>query len=165
MKKFAPLLLASLLAAPAFANDGAVIGVDYGHTKVSDSDISGNGAGVFGGYRFNDAFAVELGYRQLFNATTGEFGVPVKIKGTALQASVIGYLPLGKDFSLYGRLGFNRLKAKASAGTGSASSSESKSLFGFGAEYVFGGNVTGRLEYQKPASDTSTVLVGIKIGF
>jgi OOP family OmpA-OmpF porin len=165
MKKFAPLLLASLLAAPAFANEGGVFGLDYGRTKISDTDINGNGAGVFGGYRFNDSFAVELGYRQLFNETTRSFGVPVAIKGTALQASVVGYLPLGQDFSLYGRLGYNKLKAKASAGAGSASETESKSLFGFGAEYAFSKSVSGRIEYQKPASDTSSMLFGIKFSF
>ncbi len=165
MKKFAPLLLAALLSAPAMANEGAVFGLDYGHTKISDSDISGNGLGLFGGYRFSDSVAVELGYRQLFNETTRDFGTPVKIKGTALQASVLGYLPLGKDFSLFGRLGYNRLKAKASAGVASASSSDSKALFGVGAEYSFTSNVSGRFEYQKPASDTSSLLFAVKFGF
>ncbi len=165
MKKFAPLLLAALLSAPALANEGAVIGIDYGHTKISDTDLSGNGLGVFGGYRFSDSVAVEFGYRQLFNSTTRDFGTPIKLKGTALQASVIGYLPLGKDLSLFGRLGYNRLKAEASAGAASASSSDNKALFGVGAEYAFASNVAGRLEYQKPASDTSSVLLAVKFSF
>lgn len=165
MKKFAPLLLAAVLAAPAFANEGAVFGLDYGRTKVSDTDISGGGVGVFGGYRFNETFAAEVGYRKLFNDTVRELGVPVNLKGTALQASVLAYLPLGGDVSLFGRLGYNRLKAKASAAGFSASDSDNKAMFGFGAEYAFTKNVNARLEYQKLDSDTSALVLGVKFGF
>ncbi len=165
MKKFAPLLLAAVLAAPAFANEGAVFGVDYGRTKVSDTDISGNGFGVFGGYRFNETFAAEVGYRKLFNETVRVLGVPVNLKGTAVQASVLAYLPVGSDVSLFGRLGYNRLKGEGSAAGFRTSESETKALFGFGAEYAFTKNVNARLEYQKLDSDTSALVLGVKFGF
>jgi OOP family OmpA-OmpF porin len=156
---------AALLAvAPAFGGD-AVFGVDAGHTKVSDTDIKGSGLGVYGGYRFNDSYAVEFGYRRLFSETTNMFGPPVKITGSTLQASVLGYLPLGNDFSLFARIGYGQLKAKATVAGSSADDSEGKTLFGLGAEYAFSKSTALRLEWQKPASDTTTWSLGLKFSF
>ncbi|MBN8506025.1 MAG: outer membrane beta-barrel protein [Burkholderiales bacterium] len=166
-KQMTVLALAALLAAPAMAAEGAVFGFDYGNTKLEDDGLkaSGSGAGVYGGYRFSDSLALEAGYRRLLSDTVRFAGQSVKITGTTFQASVLGYLPLGSDFSLFGRLGAGKLKAKASGPGGVASESDTKALFGLGLEYDFSKNVALRAEYQKPASDTRTLSLGLKFSF
>lgn len=167
MKKILVLAAIGLAASlPAAANPaGLFLGVDYGRTSVSGFDLDGNGYGLYGGYRFNESVAVELGYRHLFKETVRTFGVPVELKGTSVQASVVGYLPLGNDFSLFGRLGYNELKAKAGASGRSVGEDQSGTLYGIGAEYAVNKNVAVRFEFQKPASDTRVVLLGAKFSF
>lgn len=163
-KQLALMAIATMLAAPALAAEGGVIGFDYGNTKLEDDGLkaSGSGAGVYGGYRFGDSFAIEAGYRRLFSDTVRFAGQSVKVTGTTFQASVLGYLPLGSDFSLFGRIGAGNLKAKASGPGGVASDSDTKALFGLGLEYDFSKSVALRAEFQKPASDTRTISVGLK---
>ncbi|MFY7854805.1 MAG: outer membrane beta-barrel protein [Rubrivivax sp.] len=167
MKKLLALAAIGLVTSlPAAANTaGLVFGVDFGKTSVSGLDVDGNGFGLYGGYRFNESIAVEVGYRHLFKETVREFGVPVELKATSVQASVVGYLPLGNDFSLFGRLGYNELKAKAGASGRSATGDQSGTLYGIGAEYDVNKNVAIRFEFQKPASDTRVVLLGAKFSF
>lgn len=160
--------LAILLATamPALASEpGPFIGLDYGHTSIADSDFGGNGFGAYAGYRLNESLAFEVGYRHLLDDAISAFGTTVHLKATAVQASVIGYLPLGHDFTLMGRLGYNRLKAKASGAGGSASESEGRALFGIGVEYAVSPSIALRLEVQKPASDTRVVALGAKFSF
>ncbi len=140
----------------ALAAIGLVFGMDYGRTSVSDSNLGGNGLGLYLGYEFNDTISAEVGYRRLFDD-----GARV----SAVQASVVGSVPLGQDFRVFGRLGYNRLDAKASGPRGSASADDSGALVGVGAEYAFNKSVAARLEVQKPASDTQTVLLGFKFSF
>lgn len=165
MKKICSLALAGLLASvPALAGE-AVFGLDYGRTKVSDSDLKGTGLGVYAGYRFNESFGVEFGYRRLFRDTEVELGIPFEIKGSALQASALAFLPLGNEVSLFGRLGVNRVKAEASSSIGSGSDSETKALVGVGLDYSFSKSTALRVEFQKPTSDASTLSLGVKFSF
>lgn len=166
-KKLFTLGLASLLAvSPAVAGE-AIFGIDAGKTKVSDTGINGSGLGIYGGYRFNDSYAIELGYRRLFKESNQMLGVPgaLELTGSTLQASVLGYMPLGGDFSLFARLGYGQLKAEARFNGSTAKDSEGKTLFGLGTEYAFNKNTALRLEWQKPASDTTTWSLGLKFSF
>src|SRR5690349_6680248 len=66
---------------------------------------------VFGGYNFNQYFALEASYfdggdqEETVVAIPGFTGT-VEVGTTGLIASVIGRVPLGELFSLYGKLGF-----------------------------------------------------------
>jgi OOP family OmpA-OmpF porin len=66
---------------------------------------------------------------------------------------------------VYGRLGYNRLEAKGSVGNISASDTTSGALYGVGAGYVFSPTVMGRVEVQKPSSDSTNINVGVVIRF
>lgn len=70
----------------------------------------------FGGFRFNDYFAIEIGASDLGEATAvtndPNFGPPPNITTTsykfetiAVDAVAVGILPLGKYFALFGKLG------------------------------------------------------------
>lgn len=71
-----------------------------------------SGYKLFGGYQFNQNFALEAGYFDLgkfgFTATTlppGALHGNIKIKGLSLD--VLGILPISKRFSAFGRVGVN----------------------------------------------------------
>jgi OOP family OmpA-OmpF porin len=112
-------------------------GADIGRSKakIDDADIArglavdgaastsfynrdlDTGFKVYGGYQFNDYFAIEGGYFDLgkfgYNATTipaGTLNGNISLKG--LNFDVIGFLPLTSDFSLFGRVGVNYANAK-----------------------------------------------------
>jgi OOP family OmpA-OmpF porin len=94
----------------ALAVDGA------SSTRIYDRDLD-TGFKVFGGYQFNDYFAIEGGYFDLgkfgYNATTvpaGTLNGDSSIRG--LNVDVIGFLPLTEDFSAFGRIGANYSEAK-----------------------------------------------------
>lgn len=164
MKKILALALVAGFSLPALAGD-YYVGADLARTRISDADLSGNGGSLFGGYRYNDSLAVELGYRRLLSKTLVEMGVPVKLKANALQLSALGYVPLSTDLQLFGRLGANRIKAEGSAGGFRASDSETKLLVGVGLEYDLSKAVALRVEFQKPASDARVFAAGLNLRF
>lgn len=166
MKKYllATTAALALATAPAMAGD-AYMGVDLNRTELDGLDGSGSGWNLYGGYRFNDSFAFEAGYRRLVNKTLSDFGTPVKLTGNALQASVLAYVPLGADFSLFGRLGVNRLDAKATVNGFTAKENDTKAMFGVGLEYSLSKAMALRAEFQKPSSDTEVLSLGLRFNF
>lgn len=155
------------------------VGADVTSTKVDDFDGKETGYGAFVGYKFNPNVAVEAGFRRLADGKVSYYDsyydvdVQEKAKLDQTSISVIGTLPLSSGFSLFGRLGYNHIKAKytatASSGNFSASESdsdsESKVLYGAGLSYDFTPAISARLEVQKPHSDVTTVAVGVSFGF
>lgn len=70
---------------------------------------------VFGGYQFNDYFAVELGYIDGGTADDSVAGVDVEVSTEAVQASILGSVPIGSKFSIYGRAGIISWKSETFA--------------------------------------------------
>lgn len=166
-KKIAVAATIAILSSTAFANGapGIYAGADFGTTKLDDKSGRENSFGAFVGYRITPAIAIEAGYRRLadFDYTVDRVTADVQLDQVALSA--IGTLPLSGGFSLFGRLGYNNIKAKASAGAGSFSDSESGVLYGIGASYAFSPTVAGRIEVQKPTSDSTNVSAGVVFNF
>ena len=176
MKKLMALAMAAAFAAPAFAGDfyaGADIGrgkIDghtevIGGTTVTMADWKDTTYSIFGGYQLNETLSFELGYRSMGKNTVSVGGKSVDVKGSAIQASMLASLPVGHDFSVFGRLGVNSFKAKASYNGNSDSSSESKALLGFGVRYAVSKETNIRAEFQKLASDASALTVGVDFKF
>jgi OOP family OmpA-OmpF porin len=162
MKKIFAAAALSLLASSAFATPpGYYGGLDVGSTKLDGMDGSKTGYGGFLGYGFNRFVAVELGYRQLGKGNY--YGIDI----TAKQAhvSVIGSYPLAPQFDVYGRLGYNDLRAEASYNGRSASASDNGGMYGVGLNYDFTPAVSGRIEVQKPSSDSTYYNVGVVFKF
>jgi OOP family OmpA-OmpF porin len=125
---------------------------------------------VFGGYRINRHFAVEGAYINLgkFSESTTvtsingvavapvALTVDVKTKN-GFYASAVGIVPLGSQFSLFGKLGVYTIKteatATASSGGRTASSSGSDRnedlMFGVGASYDFTKEIAARAEWER----------------
>jgi len=154
---------------------GASIGT-HAHTETfQDSiffDTHGTAYKLFGGYRFNKYFTVEVAYIDGGNASESYFvpaaiptdpPVPVlnlEYKSRGFQGSVLGSLPLGASaFSLFGRVGVMDWKADLRARDFVAATETVQT--GDGNDVFFGGGLTAaldgailRLEYEYVEFDT-----------
>lgn len=121
----------------------------------STLDDADTGFGIGGGYQLNDHFAVEFGYVDLGSlsyrgtgtVTDGVEQAPIEANlGSSADGpvvSVLGILPIGESFSVYGRAGLSFMNAKGTAritvdgvsDSASQSSQKSDLMFGAGAEY------------------------------
>lgn len=128
---------------------------------ISDRDRS-TGFKLYGGYQFNNNFALEGGYFNLgkfgYTATTvpaGSMTGDIKLQGLNLDA--VGKLPLTDKLSAIGRVGLNYAQARDTfSGTGavrvlnaSASKSETNYKLGAGLQYDFTESLGMRLEAER----------------
>lgn len=153
----------AILSSAAVAADQPYFyaGADVGGTKISGYSDRETSYGVFGGYQFNQNFAVEANYRVL--ADFSEFGADVE--GEQLGLSVIGTIPLQNGFSVFGRLGYNRLSTEINGGGMRFKDDENKALYGVGVGYAFTPTISGRVEVQKPHSDLTNISAGVSFRF
>jgi len=170
---FKKIAAAAAVAVAAFAASSAAFaqdqmpfyaGIDAGSTKIEGADREGS-YGVFFGYKFTPGVAIEGGYHRLADTEVRYAGVRADLTVDQIDLSLIGSLPLSNGFDLYGRLGYNRLEAEASVAGFSAKEHDSHALYGLGLGYTFTPVVHGRLEVQKPESDTTRVLAGVAFRF
>lgn len=176
MKKMMAVAMAAALAAPAFAGD-FYVGADLGRSsikggsdyvngvKVSVADGNGTAVNLYGGYKLNETVSFEAGYRTLGSVTASALGANVDVKANALQISAVAFLPVSSDFSVFGRVGVNRVSLEASYKGVSNTDHTTKALVGFGGRYAINKEVGLRAEYQKQAADVSSLTVGVDYQF
>jgi OmpA-OmpF porin, OOP family len=185
------IFLASVLSAftlPALADNFYVFG-DLGQGKMevdadSNSTISKTGTAFsFGaGFGINQFVAVEIAYRDLGDITDRgiEFDEVDYYKyvdtyqTTALQASVVGKLPISDVVNLYGRLGLATIdsdyESKAFYDDGfnptpySDTKSKTKALFGLGASFDISPQLALRAEYNQYAKWDDLKLSALTLG-
>ncbi len=187
-KQFLLACVLSALTLPAVADNFYVFG-DLGQGKMEvdlgdDYSLSKTSTtySIGAGYDVNEFFAVEVAYRDLGNVKfsgedfddVGDYTYTDKHSATALQASVVGKLPISDEFSLFGRVGVANLdvdsKYTASFANGDApysdTSSESKTraVFGLGASYNITEQVALRAEYNQFAKWDDVKLSGFTVG-
>jgi OOP family OmpA-OmpF porin len=166
-KKIAIAAALAIVTSSSFAADKPFFyaGADVGSTKIDDVSDRQTSYGGFVGYSFNQNIAVEAGYRRLadFDLFYGNTKFGATIDQSAV--SVIGTLPLSSGFSVFSRLGYNRLNATVSGSGANGVGSDSGVLYGIGAAYAFTPTVSARLELQKPSSDSTNVSAGISFKF
>jgi OOP family OmpA-OmpF porin len=169
------------------------VGVDV--VSVSSTlDDSDTGFGLGGGYQLNDHFAFEfayvdlgsIGYRATATVTDGidTFDADAVFDSSAdgPVVSVLGILPIGERFSVFGRVGLSFLNAKGTAritvdgeeGRASQSSQKSDPMFGVGVEYDLSKHFAIRLGWDRyldvatenVAGDTDADLysLGVRMG-
>jgi opacity protein-like surface antigen len=134
-------------------------------SNCKDSDTAWK---IFGGYQFTPYLGLEVGYND-FGRISSDASVVVggstfagnaKIEATAFELTGIGSLPLGHQFSLYGKLGVYYAETKSSAdirqttapfasASASASDNNTNLTFGFGARYDIMRNIAVRAEWQR----------------
>jgi OOP family OmpA-OmpF porin len=189
MKK--QILLACVLGAftlPAMADNFYIFG-DVGQSKFeldgsNDSKLSKTDTAfsIGAGYEFNKFLAVELAYRDLgevadrgsdFNGVD-DYNFVDTIGITALQASVVGKLPVSDVFNLYGRLGLASLDAEYESreyyadgnnpSPFSDSTSKTKAVFGLGASFDVTSQLALRAEYSQYAKWDDLKLSSLTVG-
>jgi OOP family OmpA-OmpF porin len=162
-KKIAAAAALAFAATSAFAAAPTAFygGVDVGSTKIDGLDDNKASFGGFLGYGFTQNFAVELGYRQL--GKWDVMGADLKAKQTHL--SLVGSWPLNPQLDVYGRLGYNQLRAEASYAGYTYGEDTSTGLYGIGLNYSFTPTLSGRIEAQKPSSDSTNISVGVAFKF
>ena len=140
----------------------SLLGGGFSTTSINDDDRD-TGYKIFAGYRFNRYFAVEGGYFDLgkfgFQATTvpaGTFSGEIKLRGVNLD--LVGFVPIGESFSLFGRVGANHAEAKDHfTGTGlvhvtgdpNPSKRATNYKFGGGVQYDFSTALSLRAEAER----------------
>jgi len=139
-------------------------GVDVSSTKVEGFDDKG-GYGAFIGYKLNDNVAVEGGYHRLVDTDSNVLGYRADSTIDQVDVSLVGSVPLSNGFSLFGRIGYNRLNAEAKFDGEKIKGHEQNALYGMGLGYVFTPEVTGRLEVQKPDSNVTKLVAGVAYAF
>ncbi len=147
MKKIIALAALAVIASTASAADaGLYVGGDIGSTKFESGGESENKTsfGATLGYTLNDYVAFELQVRRL-----GEWKIEgTKVTANAVQASVLGILPIANGFSAYGRLGYGRNSLDVTYNKTDVSVNNNEFLVGVGAAYHFTKNLSARAEYS-----------------
>ena len=160
MKKIAiATLLAAFATVPAVAAAEAYIGLNVGSNQMNFTNIGSSTAyNILGGYSFNQYVAAEVAYTDLGTASATGSGVTADIKGTQMSLAAVGFLPLGKDFALLGKLGYASTKIDISgANVVGTSATKDDLIYGVGAQYNIGKNVGLRLNYDMfNVGDTTT---------
>lgn len=161
-KIFAAAALATL-ASSAFAAmpNTFYAGVDGGSTKIDGFGDNKGSYGAFVGYNFHQNFAAEIGARRLGSWTVSG----ADVDANQYAASIVGTLPLQNNFNVFGRLGYNKVQAKASYKGFTANADDSGVLYGVGVGYQFTPTISGRIEFQKPSSDSHNLSAGVAFAF
>jgi OOP family OmpA-OmpF porin len=175
--------LAMLLAAPAWSQErGFYLGGSVGRAEAKDvcentTDLGVNiscddndvGFRLFAGYQVNRHFAVELGYADLGEATSGVvtsggISANASVSAVAWDLVAVGSFPLMERFAIFGKLGIYRAESELSGGgtvrTASApinaspvsfrgEETNSGLTFGAGIGYDFTRNFGVRAEWQR----------------
>jgi OOP family OmpA-OmpF porin len=160
-------IAALLFALPLSALAQGYVGLGFGQTTADFPDCSisttcddkDTGFKIFGGYRFNQNFALEGGYADLGEST---FSIPGFASGSAEATTIllhaVGMIPLNPQFSIFGKAGLHRWDAKESGLILGVPFSESDDgidiTFGAGVQANFG-RFSLRLEWERYDVDSS----------
>jgi len=179
--------LAVLVAAPAAAQDtGFYVGGAAGQSSYRaiclDFDnmvgVSGafdcqtreaTGGKVFAGWRFHRYFAAELSYLDFGKARLAGTVPGGSVEGTttakAAGLSLVGFIPVGDQLSLFGRLGGLQTQTNATLnGAGQPSRDETEIHTGIGGLYQLGRRWALRAEYER-ASDIKVDLISLGVQY
>lgn len=156
---FSGLALLGLVAGAAHAEvqpgfyAGAAIGQASFEVDGIGFDESDTAFKVFGGYAFNDFFALEGAY---FDGGAPEMRIgdaSVDAQLTGLMAAAVGRLPLGDMFSVYGKLGFTTYDFEVNGRQNGQTfmtfdGSDEEVFYGIGAAIGFAPSLEVRAEYE-----------------
>lgn len=168
--RLAVLATLGLLSGQAMAEgQGFYAGGALGYVLLEDSagDVSieadDTGFKVFGGYQINDNFAVELAYIDGGSPEDELFGITVENDPSAIQASVIGSLPLGQVFSLYLRASLlsweNEIFVTDGFDSFTFENDGDDFSYGAGGRFNFGQKAAIRVEYEGADLDGTDVSI------
>jgi hypothetical protein len=159
MRKTILLSAALTLGAPSATASAApsrwYAGVDVGNTHIRGYSAHKTSLGMYGGFAFTPYVGTELEYRRLAADDTAALD--------QLALSVVGTLPIGSDYFLFGRAGYSRLRVTADAFGFDAS--KGYALAGIGAGLMIDAGTSLRAELQRPGKDVTNFNVALSFKF
>lgn len=149
----AALLPAAAAHAQPAPETGLYGGLGYSHLDLESVDL-GALEGRFG-YRFHRNFGVEgeLGFGVNDDSRTtgvGTADVELKYKGAVYG---VGFLPIGPNTDLIGRIGYGATKVETAIGSETAKFKGESWNFGVGAQHHFDGMNGVRVDYTRQEFD------------
>lgn len=168
-----PLILilgTGLLGLPAVsqAESQWYVGGSVGQSDVDEFGIDDEDTGfkVFGGYKFNEYFGLELGFVDLGELESGTNELDVD----GVSFGAVGTLPLSEKFSVHGKAGVFAWDAdtRGAIGTRFSDDSDTDPFYGVGLGYQFDKNwsVIGEWErYEIDDFDADLLSVGFAYRF
>ena len=161
-------LTSSIFVLPTHAAGNWYLGGAVTQTFVDENGIDDDDTGgkVFGGYRFNDYFAVEASYYDFGKLDEGVN--QLDIDGGSL--SIIGSIPVAERFSIFGKVGIHDWDVEVSGPVTSRFSddSDTDAFYGIGVEYALSDlwDIRGEFErYEVDDFDLDVVSIGVSFNF
>ena len=156
------------LTLPSHADGNWYAGGALSQTFIDEPGIDDDDTGgkIFGGYRFNDYFAIEGSFYDFGEMNEG--GNQLELDGVGLAA--VGSIPVSERFSLFGKLGVHAWDAEISGAIASRFSddSDTDAFYGIGVEYALTDrwDIRGELErYEVDDVDLDVASIGISFNF
>lgn len=142
---------------------GSVSQAYVDETGIDDDDTGFN---IFGGYRFNEYFAIEAAYYDFGDMSDN--GNKFSIDGGSL--GVIGSIPVAKRFSLFGKVGIHAWDADVSGAIAGefSDTTDTDVFYGVGAEYQLSGpwSIRGDFtRYEVDDFDVDVASLGLSYHF
>ena len=134
-------------AETASSDNNYYLGAGAGAIVVDGDSVVGGGMGLslFGGYRIDETYIVEIGYHH-FGEVEDE---PATISPRMFSVSALAYHPLSEKLSTFVRLGATSWDADIEfSGVNLRSKGGTDLTAGFGFEFQSSDNVSWRQEYQ-----------------
>ena len=144
---------ATMIFSAAMAAADGFVGGSVGSASVDDPqggvNDSDSGFKLFGGYRFNEYFAVEGFYAGLGEPESTPSGVPVSTELTGYGAQLVASLPVGDQFAVFGKVGFYSWEEDFSVfGIDATSDDGTDPTYGIGATFKVSDRVSIRGEWE-----------------
>jgi len=122
--------------------------------KVEDSgfdfDSSDTSYKIYAGYQFFKFFGLEASYLDFGSLSDSSGGTDVTIDSTAWDAFLVGIIPIGEHFQIFGKYGLVAWDTDTDvSGSGSDSDSGSDPAYGAGLEVIIGKHFGIRGEYER----------------
>lgn len=159
-KKIAVAATLAVLASSSFAADSGRVyaGADVGTSKLGDLAGRESSFGSFVGYQVTPMFGIEANVRRLGESTEKFETIRVSQFGLSLVATK----PLTEGLNLFGRVGYNHLKATSST---NGTDTDNNFMYGVGLAFPVCPNVSARVELQKPRHDVNNLSAGVVFQF
>ena len=167
-------LLLAVVTMQSHAESNGYVGFRISQAIVDESGIDGDdtGAKFFGGYKFNDYFAIEGGYYDFGDIIdSGSLTNPssrLEIEGVSLAA--VGFIPASDNVSWFGKIGIHYWDADTvgSISTPLSTNSDTDTFYGVGLDYVINDrwSLRGEIErYEVEDLDLNVGSVGVSFKF
>ncbi len=175
---FPLLLVASLVCAPDTHAGNFYVGADLNRSYVDDNvDIDGtnvlldgdaSGVRLTVGYAFNEYFAAEVTHTDFGDLEQSALGLALSAEADGQELAVLGRMPLGDRFAIFGRLGYLSWDGDVGVDAVTEGISGNDVSFGAGIEFALGESLSLSMSgtrYRLDDLDLAALGFGIRFRF